>query len=105
VPGGGEPDAAAMIAAIEACTATKVEAIVGKPSEYTIEAILDRLRLPANRCVMTGDRLETDVVMGLNAGMDASLVLTGATNAAALVESSVRPTYVLQQLGDLLPEI
>lgn len=104
VPGGGEPDAAAMIAAIEACTATKVEAIVGKPSEYTIEAILDRLGLPAERCMMTGDRLETDVAMGLNAGMDASLVLTGATGEAALAASPIRPTYVLRQLADLLPE-
>jgi len=97
-------DAASMIAAIEACTATKVEAVVGKPSEYTIEAILDRLGLPAERCVITGDRLETDVVMGLNAGMDASLVLTGATSEAALAASPIRPTYVLRQLGDLLPK-
>jgi arabinose operon protein AraL len=103
VPGGGEPDAAAMIAAIEACTATKVEAIVGKPSEYTIEAILDRVALPVGHCLMTGDRLETDVVMGLRAGMDASLVLTGATSEAALAESPIRPTYVLRTLGDLLP--
>jgi phosphoglycolate/pyridoxal phosphate phosphatase family enzyme len=104
VPGGGEPDAAAVIAAIEACTATKVEAIVGKPSEYTIEAILDRLGVPAECCVMTGDRLETDVAMGLNAGMDASLVLTGATGEAALAASPIQPTYVLRKLGDLLPE-
>jgi arabinose operon protein AraL len=104
VPGGGEPDAAAMIAAIEACTATKLEAMVGKPSQYTIEAILDRLELPAGRCLMTGDRLETDVVMGLNAGMDASLVLTGATSETALLASTILPTYVLRQLGDLLPE-
>jgi HAD superfamily hydrolase (TIGR01450 family) len=104
VPGGGEPDAAAMIAAIEACTGARVEAIVGKPSEYTIEAILDRLGLPARRCLMTGDRLETDIVMGLNAGMDASLVLTGATSEAALAASAILPTYVLRQLGDLLPE-
>ncbi len=104
VPGGGEPDAAAMIAAIEACTATKVEAIVGKPSEYTIEAILDRLKLPAERCLITGDRLETDVVMGLRAGMDAALVLTGATSEDTLVRSSIQPTYVLRCLGELLPE-
>jgi NagD protein len=104
VPGGGEPDAAAVIAAIEACTATRVEAVVGKPSQYTIEAILDRLGLPAGRCIMTGDRLETDVVMGLDAGMDAALVLTGATGEAALAVSAIQPTYVLRKLGDLLPE-
>ncbi len=103
VPGGGEPDAAATIAAIEACTNTKVEAVVGKPSRYMIEAILSLLRLPAERCVMTGDRLETDVAMGLNAGMAAALALTGATDEAALAKSSVQPTYVLHRLGDLLP--
>ena len=103
VPGGGEPDAAAMIAAIEACTAKEVEAVVGKPSGYTIEAITDRLGLPADKCIITGDRLETDVAMGLNAGMDAALVLTGATPESALATSRIQPTYVLRQLADLLP--
>ena len=103
VPGGGQPDAAAMIAAIEACTSTVVEAVVGKPSPYTVEAILDVLDLPAEDCIMTGDRLETDVLMGLNAGMDAALALTGATPESAFATSSIRPTYVLRRLADLLP--
>lgn len=104
VPGGGQPDAAAVIAAIEACTATTVEAVVGKPSQYTIEAILHLLDLPAEECIMTGDRLETDVLMGLNAGMDAALALTGATPESALETSAIRPTVALRKLADLLPE-
>ncbi len=104
VLGGGQPDAAAVIAAIEACTATTVEAVVGKPSKYTVEAILDLLDLPPGDCIMTGDRLETDVLMGLNAGMDAALALTGATPESALVTSPIRPTYALRRLADLLPE-
>ncbi len=104
VPGGGEPDAAATIAAIEACTNTKVEAVVGKPSRYMVEAILGVLGgMPPERCIITGDRLETDVVMGLNNGMAAALALTGATDAATLAKSAIRPTYVLRQLSDLLP--
>lgn len=105
VPGGGQPDAAAMIAAIEACTSTKVEAVVGKPSAYMAEAILGLLNLPPERCVMTGDRLETDVLMGLNAGMAGALALTGATNEEALTTSKIVPTYVLHQLSDLLLEV
>lgn len=105
VPGGGQPDAAAMIAAIEACTAQQVEAIVGKPSPYAIEAILDRLHLPPEECIMTGDRLETDIAMGLHAGMATALVLTGATDAAAAEVSPIRPTYVLERLRNLLPEM
>ncbi len=102
VPGGGEPDAAAMIAAIEACTNTQVEAVVGKPSRYMVEAILGVLGLPPQRCIITGDRLETDVAMGLNSGMAAALTLTGATDAATLAASPIQPTYVLRQLADLL---
>ena len=103
VPGGGEPDCAAVIAAIEASTDTRVEAVVGKPSRYMIEAALDLMGLPAADCLMTGDRLETDILMGLDAGMSTALPLTGATSRSALESSSIQPTYVLGQLRDLLP--
>jgi len=103
VPGGGQPDAAAMIAAIEASTGMPVEAVVGKPSRHMAGAILTRLRLPPERCLMVGDRLETDVVMGLDAGMAAALVLTGATDEAMLAQSTIRPTYVVRMLAELLP--
>ena len=103
MPGGGEPDAAAIIAAIEACTGARVEAVVGKPSRHMIQAILALLDLPAERCIITGDRLETDVQMGLSSGMAAALTLTGATGEASLASSPIQPTYVLRQLADLLP--
>jgi NagD protein len=102
VPSGGEPDCAAIIAAIEACTDTHVEAVVGKPSTYMIEAALNLMDLPAEDCLMIGDRLETDIKMGLEAGMFAALTLTGATDESALASSSIRPTYILRHLGDLL---
>ena len=103
VPGGGEPDCAAVIAAIEACTGARVEAVVGKPSKYMIEAALDLMDLPAGDCLMTGDRLETDVLMGQEAGMSTALPLTGATPRSALAGSPIQPTYVLRRLADLLP--
>ncbi len=104
VPGGGQPDAASIIAAIEACTNTKCEAMVGKPSIHMTTAILNLLQLSPERCLMTGDRLETDVQMGLNAGMAAALTLTGATTLQDAQDSSVKPHYILKDLGDLLPE-
>jgi NagD protein len=103
VPGGGQPDAAAIIAAIEACTSRKVEAVVGKPSQHMAAAILHLLQIAPGHCLMTGDRIETDVAMGLAAGMDAALALTGATTAAQAAASSIRPTFVISQLADLLP--
>ena len=104
VPGGGEPDCAAIIAAIEACTGARVEAVAGKPSGYMIDAALHLMDLPAADCLMTGDRLETDILMGREAGMATALPLTGATPESALAGSSIQPTYVLRQLGDLLPQ-
>jgi phosphoglycolate/pyridoxal phosphate phosphatase family enzyme len=105
VPGGGQPDAAAIIAAIEACTNTRCEAVVGKPSLHMIAAILNLLQLPAERCIMTGDRLETDVQLGLTAGMSAALVLTGATSLLEAQASPIKPHFILNDLGDLLPEV
>jgi phosphoglycolate/pyridoxal phosphate phosphatase family enzyme len=103
VPGGGEPDAAAVIAAVEACTNTTVEAVVGKPSLYMTTAILNILGLSPDQCLMTGDRLETDVQMGINAGMDTALTLTGATTAEMAQASDIHPTYIIRSLQELLP--
>lgn len=104
VPGGGQPDAAAMIAAIEACTGKEVQAVVGKPSTYMAEAILRLVDLPPESCIMTGDRLETDVLLGMNTGMASALVLTGATSQSDLTVARIEPTYILHQLADLLPD-
>jgi arabinose operon protein AraL len=50
---------------------------------------------------MTGDRLETDILLGLNAGMATALVLTGATSMEDIQESEIRPSYILHSLTDL----
>jgi ribonucleotide monophosphatase NagD (HAD superfamily) len=73
-------------------------------SAHIAQAVLHLLDLPPERCIMTGDRLETDVLLGLKAGMAATLTLTGAPSEADLAASSIRPTCVLHQLADLLPE-
>jgi len=102
VPGGGQPDAASIIAAIEACTNTKCEAVVGKPSLHMANAILNLLQLPPERCLITGDRLETDVQLGLNAGIAAALTLTGATALRDAQASPIKPHFMINDLGDLL---
>ncbi len=102
-PTGGLPDAAAVIGAIEGCTGKEVEVIVGKPSPITARAILDRLQLPASECIIVGDRLETDIRMGREAGMTTGVVLTGVTTPELLAASDVQPDYVLCSLNELLP--
>lgn len=100
-PDGGLPDCAAMLAAVEACTGEKAEAVVGKPSAQMMETILRRLHLPPHEVLMVGDRLETDVAMARRAGVDAALTLSGATTAQEAARADPPPTFVLNNLGDL----
>lgn len=99
---GGLPDCAAMLAALEACTEVRAEAVVGKPSPYMAEAFLDRLGVPPGAAAMVGDRLSTDVAMGVRAGLAGVLVTTGATRREDLAASPVRPDFVIDSLLDLV---
>jgi NagD protein len=105
VPGGGQPDAAAVIAAVEACTGVPVEFVAGKPSRGMAEAALEAAGFPPADCLMVGDRLETDIRMGAEAGMATALVLTGATRREEVDGAAVRPDFVLEGLGELLEEL
>lgn len=102
VPGGGLPDAAAVIAAIEACTKRPVEVVVGKPSRHMIEAVLDAAGIPAEKCLMVGDRIETDIAMGHDAGMATALTLTGVTDRPMATAAEIRPTFIISNLAELL---
>lgn len=103
VPGGGEPDAACIIAAIQACTGHPVEEIYGKPSVAMMRTAMAVVGTAPHESIMIGDRLETDILMGRRAGMATALPLTGATSRADLAESEIQPDYVLGRLDDLLP--
>jgi len=103
--GRGEPDAGAIIGAIEGCTGVRCEQHVGKPDPFMLEAALARLGLDARDCLMVGDRLSTDIRMAIDAGMASALILTGETtpDMLAAVPPADQPTYVLDRLGALLP--
>jgi HAD superfamily hydrolase (TIGR01450 family) len=100
---GDLPDCAAMLAAIEASTGARAEAIVGKPSPHMAEALLDRLALAPDETILVGDRLLTDVRMAQEAGMASALVLTGATTPDDLDGAAVIPDYVLGSIAEVLP--
>ena len=76
--------------------------LAGKPSPLMLEAALDKLQLPANRCMMVGDVLETDIRMGQKAGMATALVLTGLTRREDLARADDIPDFVLETLSELL---
>ncbi len=105
-PGGrGEPDAAAIVAAIEACTGTTLTKNVGKPDPAMLTAALEGLDVDPAECVMVGDRLHTDIAMAAAAGIPSALVLTGDSTAAEAraADAAHRPTFVLDRVDHLLP--
>jgi len=101
VEDGEIPDAAGVIAALEATTGREVEAVVGKPSRYMVQAALEVLSLPANRCAMVGDRLETDVLMAKKNGLVAILTLSGVSSRGDLSAARVQPDYVIESVAEL----
>lgn len=106
-PGGrGEPDCAAIVAAIEACTGVRCEANAGKPYPTMLKAAVKGLGVEFGDCMMVGDRLSTDIKMGVDAGMGTALVLTGESQLADVEAQAPedRPRYVLDRVDRLLPE-
>ncbi len=102
VPGGELPDCGAMIGAIEGATNRKIDVVMGKPSALMALAALERMQVQADHCLMVGDRLETDILMGQQAGMNTALVLSGVTTEQELALSAVKPTYVWNSVSELV---
>jgi HAD superfamily hydrolase (TIGR01450 family) len=102
-PDGGLPDCAAMLAAVEACTGARAEAVMGKPSIHMGTELLRRLAVEPADAVIVGDRLSTDVAMSVPLGMTSVLVMSGATTADEVSRSPMQPDFVITGLADLLP--
>jgi HAD superfamily hydrolase (TIGR01450 family) len=105
VPGGGQPDAAALIAAICACTDTTLAFTAGKPSQLAAHAVARRAGVPVAQCMMVGDRLETDMSMG-DAGMRAAVVMSGATTPALLATwRGYQPDMVCVDVNEVVTQL
>jgi 4-nitrophenyl phosphatase len=96
VPGSG-----AVIHAVAGVTGRQPDVVLGKPSAFARDMVLDRLGLPPEECLVVGDRLDTDIALGARAGMTTVLVRTGITDDAALAASDIEPDYVLDSMAEL----
>ena len=95
------PDCGAIVAAIQACSGKSVEIYGGKPSPVLAELAVERLGLPPADCLMVGDRLDTDILFGHDAGMSTALVLTGAGALTPSDSGPARPDFVLESVAQL----
>lgn len=96
VPGSG-----AIINAVAGVADRDPDVVLGKPSEPTQQLVRERLGVESESCLLVGDRLDTDIAMGEQAGMTTVLVRTGVTDDKELAASDVQPDYVLDSLSEI----
>jgi NagD protein len=75
---------------------------VGKPNPLMMRSALNRLDAHSETTVMIGDRMDTDIISGLEAGMRTVLVLTGSTRATQVERFPYQPTRVVDSIADLV---
>jgi len=97
---GFTPACGALCAPIEKATG-KQAYFCGKPNALMFRMAALKLKVDPSECIMIGDRMDTDIVGGMESGMDTILVLTGITKQEDLVNFSFRPTHVLKDLNQI----
>lgn len=96
------PDTGTFIAALENALGRSIDLVAGKPSRLAAEAAVEALNLPKEQCYMVGDRLETDIKMGHDYGMNTVLVLTGISTKEMAERVPYRPKYILPSIKDVV---
>ena len=94
-------DAGSTISALQKRTHRKLELHFGKPSEFMFNEIQNKLKFIPSKTLLIGDRLETDVKMGNDFGLDTALVHTGVKFFPNGTEK-ITPTYELNSVFELL---
>lgn len=96
------PACGAMAALIERATGV-APFFVGKPNPLMIRTALNHLGLHSETTVMIGDRMDTDIVAGVEAGLETILVLSGVTRREDVARFPYQPTRVLDSVADIVP--
>ncbi len=102
VEGGIAPATGAVAALIEKATGI-APYFVGKPNPLMLRTALRVIDAHSEDTVMIGDRMDTDVIMGIESGLETVLVLSGVTNREQIERFPYRPTRVLDSVADIEP--
>ncbi|TEU11387.1 MAG: TIGR01457 family HAD-type hydrolase [Anaerolineales bacterium] len=96
------PACGAMAALIE--TASGVSPFfVGKPNPWMMRSALNYLDVHSENTVMIGDRMDTDIVAGVESGMETILVLTGVTHREDVARYPYQPTHIVESVAEIEP--
>ena len=95
------PACRALISPIELTTGKKAY-YIGKPNPLMMRHALKRLDCSRRDAVIIGDRMDTDIIAGLESEMDTVLVLSGVTTLTDVDKFPYRPKYVLKDVGEII---
>ncbi len=98
------PATGSVAALIQAATGRKPY-YVGKPNPLMMRSALNQIEAHSETTVMIGDRMDTDVISGLEAGLRTILVLTGSTHRDEVDTYPYRPTQVADSIADVVPYV
>lgn len=101
-PDGKLPATGAVAALITKAT-QRVPYYVGKPNPLMMRTALNRIDAHSETTAMIGDRMDTDIVSGIEAGLRTILVLTGSTSKAQVEHFPYRPTRIVDSIADVVP--
>jgi NagD protein len=101
---GALPATGAVAALIERATG-KSPYYVGKPNPLMMRSALNAIDAHSESTAMVGDRMDTDVVAGLEAGLHTVLVLTGVTTVDDADRFPFRPSRIVDSIADLVDEL
>lgn len=101
----GDLPATGAVAAMITAATGREPYFVGKPNPMMIRSALNRIDAHSETTAMVGDRMDTDVVAGIEAGLRTFLVLTGSTKPADIARYPFRPTQVLNSIADLVDRV
>ena len=97
------PACRALVAPIELATG-KQAYFIGKPNPLMMRTGLRLLGVHSGEAVMIGDRMDTDIVAGVETGLEPVLVLSGVTTLTSMEKYAYRPHYIVNGVGDLVPK-
>jgi NagD protein len=94
------PATGALMAPIEMATGARAY-YVGKPNPVMLRTALQKVGSRREDTAIVGDRMDTDIVAGVEAGIDAVLVLSGVTSREATPRFAYRPSLILDSVADI----
>ena len=103
IDNGIAPATKALISPIELAS-DKQAYFIGKPNPLMMRIALRKLAVSREESIIIGDRMDTDIVAGLEAEIDTCLVLSGITQKTEIEEFAFRPTYILNGVYEILKD-